>query len=74
MFLYINAYKFTVLRLQVILFLTIELILFLLTIKKLVYKVKYNEPFVYIVIVLTIYTLNLYLCSEPIIKIINNLI
>ncbi len=74
MFLYINAYKFTVLRLQVILFLTMELILFLLTIKKLVYKVKYNESFVYMMIVLTTYTLNLYLCSEPIIKIINNLI
>lgn len=74
MFLYISAYKFTVLRLQVILFLAMESILFFLIGRKLICKTKYNESFIYLIIILSTYILNLYLCSEPIIKIINNII
>lgn len=73
MFLYISAYKFTVLRLQVILFLFMELILFLLIGKKIIYKIKSNEAFIYMIIILSTYIINIYLCNEPVIKIINSL-
>lgn len=71
MFLYINAYGFTILRLQVMLFLAMEFIIFMLLIKKIIKSIKYNETILFTTIILSTYILNLYLCSENFIKIIN---
>ena len=73
MFLYINAYGFTILRLQVMLFLTMELILFLIFIKKIISDIKFNEGIIFTIIILTTYILNLYLCNQNFIDIINSL-
>lgn len=73
MFLYIGAYGFTVLRLQVILFLAMELIIFSLLINKIINNIKYNESLIFTIIVLTTYIFNLYLCSESFINIINKI-
>lgn len=74
MFLYIGAYKFTILRLQVILFLMMELISFLLIGKSIISKIKHDEAFIFMIIIISTYILNLYLCSEPVIKLINSII
>ena len=71
MFLYINEYGFTILRLQVIFFITMELILFGLLIKKIVYKLKYYEGITFTTIFIITYILNLYLCNESFINLIN---
>ena len=71
MFLYINEYGFTILRLQVILFITMELILFGLLIKKILYKLKHYEGITFTVIIIITYILNLYLCNESFINLIN---
>lgn len=73
MFLYIGAYGFTVLRLQVVLFLAMELILFMLIIKKVITGIKYNESLIFTIIILLTYILNLYLCSQNFIDIINKI-
>ena len=72
MFLYIGAYKFTILRLQVILFLAMELIIFGLLVKRIVSTLK-NESLKYFIIMVTFYIVNLYLCNEYIIDMINKL-
>lgn len=73
MFLYIGAYGFTVLRLQVILFLAMELILFVLIMKKIISSIICSESLTFTVVILSTYILNLYLCSEPFINIINKI-
>ncbi|MDD3341700.1 MAG: DUF4173 domain-containing protein [Bacilli bacterium] len=65
MFLYIGSYGFTVLRLQVILFLFMELILFLLFIRKMYKGLGYKDAVLFISIILTTYIINLYLFSAP---------
>ena len=74
MFLYIGAYGFTILRLQVVLFLLMELILFILILKKVLVGIKHNEAFIFMVVILSTYILNVYLCSQPYIELLNVLI
>lgn len=71
MFLYINAYSFTILRLQVLLFLTMELIFFILFMLKTLNKLKLKENKIYPIILSTFYILNIYLCSNWFIKLIS---
>ena len=73
MILYIIAYTFTVLRLQVILFLLLELILFCLLLKKIINNINYNDPKLFSILILIFYIINLYLCNNTIINLINNL-
>lgn len=72
MFLYIGAYGFTVLRLQVILFLAMELIIFILLIKRVVSKLN-KDSLKYFIIMVIFYIINLYLCSDWFIKFLNSL-
>jgi len=71
MFLYVDAYSFTILRLQVLLFLTMELIFFILLIFKSINKLKIKENIVYTTILITFYILNIYLCTNSFIKLIS---
>lgn len=68
MYLYINNYGFTVLRLQVILFLTMELIIFSVLIKKLFKGLKSNDALIYFIVMISFYILNLYLCNDTFIN------
>ncbi len=70
MFLYINKYGFTPLRLQVILFLAMELVLFSLVVKKTLYNLK-NEGFIFFIIMLVFYIMNLFICNDLFIKLIS---
>ena len=71
MFLYIRQFGFTILRLQVVLFLLMELILFIIISKKLVNEIK-NDGVIFLAIISTFYVINLYLCNDWFIKIISN--
>lgn len=64
MFLYIQAYGFTILRLQVILFLAMELFLFIILIKKVIGNLKNEDATLFTAITLLFYIFNLYLCSD----------
>ena len=68
MFLYIGHYGFTVLRMQVILFLLMEFIIFLLLVKKIVKGLKYQDSYLYFVVMICFYILNLYICNATFIK------
>jgi len=72
MFLYIGAYSFTILRLQVILFLAMELIIFILLIKRIISKLN-KESLKYFIIMIFFYIINLYFCSDWFISFLNNL-
>ena len=72
MFLYIAQFGFTILRSQVILFLLMELILFIVLIKKISVGLKHKDSIIFAIVILTTYILNLYLCNNTIINIINN--
>ena len=74
MILYINAYTFTILRLQVTLFLLLELIYFVILINNIVKNDYLNKFKLYSRLALIFYILNLYLCNELFINLINNLI
>ncbi len=63
MFLYIGKFGFTNLRLQVILFLFMELILFGIIIKKIINKVN-NDGLIFLVIMTSFYVINLYICND----------
>ena len=71
--LYIFEYGFTILRLQVILFLTMELIFFVILIFKLNNKMKKDKSLKYLIIMLVTYFLNIYLCNDIVINFINEL-
>lgn len=71
MFLYIQEYGFTILRLQVILFLAMELTLFIILIKKIIRDFKMNDILLFINIMVSFYLLNLYLCTSDFIKLIS---
>lgn len=73
MFLYINHFGFTVLRLQVILFLLMESIIFILMIMKIFNKFKDKNAFTYFIIMVSFYVINLYLCNDWMINILNNI-
>lgn len=69
MFLYIDKFGFTNLRLQVILFLFMELILFGIIIKKIINKVN-NDGLIFLVIMTSFYVINLYICNDLFIRLI----
>ncbi len=64
MFLYIGAYGFTTLRMQVILFLLMELILFSIFIKKVLEKQKYNYTGLFVIIAIVFYVLNIFMANS----------
>ena len=70
MFLYIDKFGFTNLRLQVILFLLMELILFGIIIKKIINKVN-NDGLIFLVIMTSFYVINLYICNDFFIRLIS---
>lgn len=63
MYLYIAKFGFTILRLQVILFLLMELILFGVIIKKIISEVK-NDGLIFMMIMIITYIINLYICND----------
>lgn len=63
MFLYIGRFGFTNLRLQVILFLFMEIILFGFIIKKIIRGAKKDEM-VFLIIMTITYVINLYVCND----------
>lgn len=63
MFLYIEKFGFTNLRLQVILFLLIELLSLLVILKKILFKLK-NDFVIFFIIIITTYIVNLYICNN----------
>lgn len=69
MFLYIGKFGFTNLRLQVILFLLMELILFGVIIKKIINKIN-NDGLIFLVIMTSFYVINLYICNDFFIRLI----
>lgn len=74
MFLYIFNYGYTVLRLQVILFLAMEMILFLILVKKIVKELKINDTTLYFVVMISFYILNIYLCTNNFVSLLNHII
>ena len=74
MFLYINRFGFTILRTQVILFLLMELIIFLIIGKKIKCGIKYSEGNIFTIIVISTYIINLYLCNSTFINYINKIL
>lgn len=64
MFLYINQFGFTILRMQVVLFLLMELIIFILMSLKTFNKFNNKNAFIYFVIIVSFYIINLYLCND----------
>ncbi len=70
MFLYIGKFGFTNLRLQVILFLFMELVLFGVVIKKIVSAIK-NDGLIFLIIMTTTYVINLYICNDWFIRFIS---
>ena len=74
MYLYMDVYGFTILRLQVVLFLIMELLIFIIILIKILKNIKFNEMFTYFIIVITTYIINLYICNQPIIDLINRLL
>ncbi len=69
--LYIVHYGWTVLRLQVVLFLTMEILLFLYIFKKIQKKESKKEIWIYFLTMIITYILNVYVCNEPFIHWIN---
>lgn len=63
MYLYIEKFGFTILRLQVVLFLLMELILFGVIIKKIISKVR-NDGLIFMMIMIITYIINLYICND----------
>lgn len=74
MYLYIDAYGFTVLRMQVILFLTMELIISIIVIKKILSKLIHQDAYIFSSIIITTYIINIYICNIDLISLINRLI
>ena len=63
MFLYIEKFGFTNLRIQVILFLLMELLSLLVILKKILFKLK-NDFVIFFIIIITTYIVNLYICNN----------
>ena len=70
MFLYIGNYGFTILRLQVILFLAMETILFSIILKKIINKLN-KDALIYFIVIISFYILNLYTCNQMFIDMIS---
>ena len=72
MFLYIGRFGFTNLRLQVILFLFMEIILFGFIIKKIIRGAK-KDGMVFLIIITITYVINLYVCNDWFIEILEKI-
>lgn len=72
MFLYIGRFGFTNLRLQVILFLFMEIILFGFIIKKIIRGAK-KDGMVFLIIMTITYVINLYVCNDWFIRILEKI-
>lgn len=72
MFLYIGKFGFTNLRLQVILFLFMEIILFGFIIKKILRGAK-KDGMVFLIVMTITYVINLYVCNDWFIGILENI-
>lgn len=72
MFLYIGRFGFTNLRLQVILFLFMEIILFGFIIKKIIRGAK-KDGIIFLIIMTIAYVINLYVCNDWFIGILENI-
>ncbi len=70
MYLYINRFGFTVLRMQVILFLAMEIVLFGIIVKKILSSLK-NDGVILLSVMTLFYIINLYLCNNWFISLIN---
>ena len=68
MFLYIGNYGFTVLRLQVILFLAMELVVALVLMIRILKKTRMNDFKFYFILMISFYIINLYICNDMFIK------
>lgn len=71
MYLYINRFGFTVLRMQVILFLAMEIILFSVIVKKILFGLK-NDGVILLSVMTLFYIINLYLCNSWFISLISS--
>ena len=74
MFLYMYEYGFTILRTQVILFLLMELLISLITIKKIIYDLKHKDGYLLGIIMISTYVINIFICNIDVINYLNNLI
>ena len=74
MYLYMSVYGFTISRLQVVLFLIMELALFIVILIKILKKIKFNEMYTCFIIIITAYIINLYLCNQPLVDFINKVL
>ncbi len=74
MYLYMNQFGFTILRLQVILFLLMELTLFIFIIINNIKKIYTNNPKLIFIVMITFYIINLYICNNTVINFINKLL
>lgn len=74
MFLYVNKFGFTILRSQVLLFLLMELFILILIGKKIKYGIRLREGNIFIIIIITTYIFNLYLCNNMFIDYINKIL
>lgn len=72
MYLYINHFGFTILRMQVILFLLLELIMFIIMIFEIIKNFKKNNTVIYFILINSFYLINLYLCNDWFANILNN--
>lgn len=68
MYLYIASYGFTILRLQVVLFLAMEFSLFIVLIKKIIKGIKHKDAIIFSIILIIFYILNLYICTSGFLK------
>ena len=74
MYLYMHEFGFTILRTQVILFLTMELILLIVIIKKIISNLKNRDASIFATVMISIYTLNIFICNNNVITYINTLL
>ena len=72
MFLYINEFGFTILRMQVVLFLLMELILSVIIIKKILVDLNHDDAKLFELIIITTYILNIFICNHNVIDYINS--
>ena len=71
--LYIGHFGLTILRLQVILFLAMEVILFGILLKKILKLLRYRDGLLFFIIMISFYIINLYMCNEVIIRLLNRI-
>ena len=74
MLLYVSAYSFTVLRMQVVLFLFMELILLYTIIRKILGILKHKDAYIFYIVITSTYILNILICNVDVINLINKLI